>query len=35
MPMKQVSGGSWESKKTDIYLIRFSIDESLDEDLYE
>lgn len=31
MPMKQVSEGSWTSTKTDTYLMRYNIDEELDE----
>ena len=31
MPMKQVSDGSWESTRSDIYLMRYDIDESSDE----
>ena len=34
MPMKQVSDDTWESKKTDIYLINYNIEEISDEDLY-
>lgn len=31
MPMEQVSEGSWTSTKTDTYLMRYNIDEELDE----
>ena len=32
MPMKQVSEGSWESTKSDIYLMRYNIDEEWEEE---
>lgn len=30
-PMKQISEGSWESITTDTYLLRYNVDENLDE----